>query len=302
MEMSSDSQQQDPTQPRHAAPHRFSGRAFISVATGLSFVGMSVTGFVLFVTPPGRIAHWTGWKMLALTKDQWGALHIWFSVIFMVAAVLHLCLNWRCFLSYFRSKAHQVFALRREWLVALLLCVIVGWGTLAHVEPFSSLLRWNEAARRHWETPASQAPLPHAELMTLSELAERTGHLEAETMMENLQAAGIDVNTPEAVVGDLAEEAGMTPRRLYTIATGQRDRQQTGRGRGGFGGRNMPGGYGIGRLTLRQYCQQQDIVLEQALQKLRGQGFHAEADMTLREIATAGGVHPSVMRDVLTPQ
>jgi hypothetical protein len=121
-------------------------------------------------------------------------------------------------------------------------------------------------------------------------------------MMEHLRTAGVDVNTPEAVVGDLAKEAGMTPRRLYAIATGQSGQQQTGRGRGGRGSRNMSGGYGIGRLTLRQYCQQQDLALEQSLQKLRDQGFHAEPDMTLREIATAAGVHPSAMRDVLTPQ
>lgn len=302
MEMSSGSQEPNSTQPSRVSAHRFNGRAFISVTTGLSFVGMSLTGIVLFVTPPGRVAHWTGWKMLALTKDQWGALHIWFSVVFMVAALLHLYLNWRCFLGYFRSRAHRVFALRREWLLALLMCAVVAWGTLSHVEPFSSLLRWNEAAKRYWETPAGQAPIPHAELMTLNELAERMGFLEAETMMEHLRTAGVDVNTPEAVVGDLAKEAGMTPRRLYAIATGQSGQQQTGRGRGGRGSRNMSGGYGIGRLTLRQYCQQQDLPLEQAEQTLRDQGFHADADMTLREIATAAGVHPSAMRDVLTPQ
>ena len=299
MELSSGSQEPNSTQPSRVSAHRFNGRAFISVTTGLSFVGMSLTGVVLFVTPPGRVAHWTGWKMLALTKDQWGALHIWFSVVFMVAALLHLYLNWRCFLGYFRSRAHRMFALRREWLLALLMCAAVAWGTLSYVEPFSSLLRWNEAAKRYWETPAGQAPIPHAELMTLNELAERTGLLEAETMMEHLQTAGIDVNTPEAVVGELAKEAGMAPRRLYAIATGQSGQQQAGRSRGG---RNMSRGDGIGRLTLRQYCQQQDLALEQSLQTLRDQGFHAKADMTLREIATAAGVHPSAMRDVLTPQ
>ncbi len=301
MEVSSDSQQQNSAPTKKPSRPRFDWRAFVSVATGLSFVGMSVTGMVLFVTPPGRIAHWTGWMMLALTKDQWGALHIWFSVIFMVAGILHLYLNWHCFLSYFRNRARQAFALRWEWVVALVLCLVVGWGTLAYVEPFSSLLRWNEAAKHSWETPVSQAPLPHAELMTLRELAERTDGLQADSMIENLQAAGIDVNSPDVVVGALAQEAGMTPRQLYNVATGHSGQPQGGRGRGGFGRRNMQGGYGIGRLTLNQYCQQQNLDLEQTLQKLRDEGFRAEPQMTIREIASTGGIHPSAMRDILGP-
>jgi len=289
---------EDQPVPEERPTRRFNGRAFISVMTGVSFVAMSVTGVVLFVTPPGRIAHWTGWRMLALTKDQWGGLHIWFSLIFMIAAGLHLYLNWRSFLSYFRDRIRKAFALRTEWVIALLLCGVVGWGTLADVGPFSSLLTWNEAIKRSWETPAVQAPIPHAELMMLSELARKTEGLEIESMVENLQAAGIEVQSPDVVLGDLAKKAGMTPRQLYAIATGQSSATQTGRGRGADR-QGQQGGYGIGRLTLRQYCEQQNLDLEKTVQKLRENGFKPEPDMTLREIAATGGVHPSAMRDIL---
>jgi len=277
---------------------RFNWRAFISVTTALSFVAMSVTGVVLFITPPGRIAHWTGWQMLALTKDQWGGLHIWFSLIFMIAAFLHLYLNWRSFLSYFRNRVRKAFALRTEWAIALLLCALVGWATLANVKPFSSLLTWSEAIKRSWETPVGQAPMPHAELMTLSELARKTDGLEIEAMVKNLQAAGIEVQSSDAVLGDLAKKAGMTPMQLYAVATGQNIAPQPGGGRGGDR-QGQQGGYGIGRLTLRQYCEQQNLDLEKTVQKLREKGFKPEPDMTLREIAATGGVHPSAMRDVL---
>ena len=300
METKSRSPQQEQSQTNEKPPRRFNWRAFTSVTTALSFLAMSITGIVLFVTPPGRIAHWTGWKMLALMKDQWGGLHIWFSLIFMIAAVVHLYLNWRSFLSYFRDRVRKALALRREWVIAALLCGVVGWGTLADVPPFSSLLAWNEAIKHSWETPTGQAPIPHAELMTLSELAERTEGLEAQSMIERLRAEGINVSSPDAVLGDLAKEAGMTPRKLYAIATGESDAQMVGRGRGGSGRQTVGGGYGIGRLTLRQYCEQQGLDPAQMLQKLRDNGFNAELDMTMREIADTGGVHPSAMRDLLT--
>lgn len=52
-------------------------------------------------------------------------------------------------------------------------------------------------------------------------------------------------------------------------------------------------------MTLRQYCEQQGLDLEKTVQKLHEKGFKAEPDMTVREIAATGGVHPSVMRDLL---
>jgi len=279
---------------------RFSGRAFVSVATALSFVAMSVTGIMLFVMPPGRIAYWTGWRMLALTKDQWDGLHIWFSLLFMIAAILHLYLNWRSFLSYFRNKVRKAFALRAEWAMALLLCGVVGWGTLARVGPFSSLLTWNQAVKRSWDMPVGQAPMPHAELMTLSELVQKTEGLEMEAMIKNLRAAGIEVQSPDVVLGDLAKNAGMTPSQLYAVATGQSDAPRTGGGRGA-NRQGQQGGYGMGRLTLRQYCEQQNLDLQKAVEKLQEKGFKPEPDMTMREIAATGGVHPSAMRDILAP-
>lgn len=301
METQSDSLQEEPEAVDRNIGRQFHWRAFISVTTALSFVAMSITGVVLFVTPPGRIAHWTGWRMWALTKEQWGGLHIWFSLIFMIAAMFHLYLNWRCFLSYFRSRIHRAFVLRTEWVTSLLLCAVVGWATLVDVKPFSSLLAWNEAVKGSWETPAGRAPIPHAELMTLNELAEKSPGLDVQAMVKNLQAAGIEIQSPDVVLGDLAQGAGMAPMQLYAVATGQSIAPGAGGGRGANRQVLSGGGYGMGRLTLRQYCQQQGFDLEKTTQKLREKGFKAEPDMTMREIAATGGVHPSAMRDILQP-
>jgi hypothetical protein len=298
METESVSRPQKRWTPAEKPARRFSGRAFVSVTTAVSFVAMSVTGIVLFVMPPGRIAYWTGWRMLALTKDEWDGLHIWFSLIFMVAAVLHLYLNWRSFLSYFRDKVRKAFALRWEWTMALLLCGVVGWGTLARRGLFSSLLTWNQAVKHSWDTPAGEPPIPHAELMTLSELAQRTEGLETESMIQNLQTAGIEVQSPDVTLGDLAKKAGLAPRQLYALATGQNSAPRPGGGRGA-GRQGQQSGYGIGRLTLRQYCQQQSLDLDQAMQKLREKGLQPAPDATLRDIAVRGGLHPSAMRDIL---
>jgi hypothetical protein len=100
------------------------------------------------------------------------------------------------------------------------------------------------------------------------------------------------------VLGELAQKAGMTPRQLYALATGQNSAPRPGGGRGA-GRQGQQSGYGIGRLTLRQYCQQQSLDLDQAMQKLREKGLQPAPDATLRDIAVRGGLHPSAMRDIL---
>jgi len=210
---SSESRHSPGTQDR---TRRFQWRAFVSVTTMLSFLGMSVTGIALFVTPPGRIAHWTGWTLSGLTKDQWVALHIWFSLVFLVGAVFHLCLNWKPLVSYFL-----------EWVLALAICVLVFVGTLAEKTPFANVLAFNERIKHRWDRPEQRAPVPHAELMTLNEVAEKVTGLDVETMMHNLQEGGIEVKSPDAVVGESARQNNMTPHQLYATATG-----------GGQGGRD----------------------------------------------------------------
>jgi hypothetical protein len=306
---------------------KFSWRAFFSVLSALSFIGMVFTGVILFIVPPGRIANWTGWTIIGLTKHQWIGLHDWFSIIFIIAAVFHIYLNWKPLLSYFKSKVSKAFALRIEWALALVVCCVVFLGTLGDIRPFSSLLVWNENIKHSWDSPQRRAPIPHAELLSLAELAEQVGDVSLDTIMSNLKSRGIEVESADVVLGDLAEANNMTPAHLYDIALGQAG---PGRGQGGHGqggGRQGAGGQGgrqagqqadtqvntsalhqqegairgIGRMTLQSYCDQSGLDVNEAVKKLQEAGYNASADMTIRGIADSAGVHPSQIRTLLEP-
>lgn len=277
----------------------FSWRGFVSVATGLSCLGMSISGIVLFITPKGRVAHWVEWRMLGLTKDQWGGLHIWFSLIFMVVAGFHIYLNWQPLLNYFRDKVRRTYALRREWLLSLIICGIVLAGTIADVTPFSSLLVWNERIKDSWEVPGQQAPIPHAELMTLAEVADKVKGIDVDIMMTNLRAKGIEVESAHVIVGELAEENNFSPRELYAIAVGQSYSSGAGEGGKANGGKGYRGRYGLGQLTLQQYCDRMRLDVNEAVEKLRSEGVQAQPDMLLRDVAHGAGIHASDIRDML---
>lgn len=282
----------------------FNWRSYISVLTALSFIGMVFTGVVLFFVPPGRIANWSGWTMFALSKQQWIGLHDWFSIIFVIASVFHLYLNWKPFIGYFKSKVTKAFGLRAEWTLAVITCIAVFICTLVGVKPFSSLMELGESIKRNWDNPRLSAPIPHAELLSLIELAEKTPDVDLETILSNLKAKGIEVKSPDIVLGDLAEANNMTPAGLYEIALGQAASGVGGGGRRGQteGGRGGGPGRGFGRMTLNQYCEQMDLNLDVAIKKLEQAGVTISAETTIRDIADSMDARPSEILDILQPQ
>lgn len=78
-----------------------------SVLIAASFLVLVLSGVLLFVSPPGRIANWTNWTILGLRKHDWIGLHIWFSVLFLLVAIVHLVFNLPENLAFIRSLYPQ---------------------------------------------------------------------------------------------------------------------------------------------------------------------------------------------------
>ncbi|MCF7973423.1 MAG: DUF4405 domain-containing protein [Phycisphaerae bacterium] len=279
---------------------RFNWRGFTSITTALSFLGLACTGVVLFFMPPGRIANWTGWTCAGLTKHQWGGLHIWFGILFAVICIIHAIYNWKCLLNYFKDKTRQHFALRWEWALALALCGLLLMGTIRDTTPFSTLLAWQESVKSSYDRLPAQAPIAHAELLTLDQLAKQIDGVEAAGLETNLEANSITLTSPEETIGELAQRYGKTPSEIYQLALGNTSTTQThlgGQGRGGYGGGG--GGQRFGQMTLKDFCEQAGLDMVTAMEKLNQAGCTASDSMTMRDIASTAGLHPSELRSLL---
>lgn len=300
---------------------RFSWRALASVLIGVAFLVMGVSGTILFVSPPGRVANWSDWRMIGYSKHEWADLHIAFGVMFVLAAVLHLILNIRPLISYFRNRLTRHIGLRREWIAALLLSGLVFLGTRYDVPPVSSLLSFGESVKRSWEEPTAAAPIPHAELLTLKELAEKAG-VTLEQATERLTKQELKGVSGDIVVSELATQNNTTPLRVYQIvqdlpargpgagrhgaAENSEDKGAgkvgagehrgvgggmgggMGGGWGGGGGGGGPGG-GAGRMTLTEFCQSRGLDPAEALTRLEAAGMKAAEGKTVRDIAIDNG-------------
>ena len=269
---------------------KFRFRPFVSLLTAFSFLAIVVTGAILYITPPGRVANWTNWTILGLSKHQWGAVHICFGVVFLIASVLHIWLNIKPLISYFVRKAKDASKLRTEWIWALAVCGLVFWGALKPFVPFSSLLDLNDRIKNSWENPQQQPPIPHAETLTIEELAKKSD-IELDTIIQNLKTAGIEVS-PSDIFGTIAEQQNLSPNELFEIATGQQAERPA-------GGHGEGGGSGFGQKTLEQACEEIGIEPEKAIEGLKAAGVEATADMRIREMADQNNMRPGQIRQIL---
>lgn len=223
---------------------KFRTRGFISLLLALAFVVAAVSGSVLFITPRGRVANWTGWTVAGLTKHQWAALHINACLLMLIGAVVHLVLNWRIFWSYIQKKSVG-FNLKWEMAASILIAAAVVAGTVYEVPPLTATASLNEWMKNYWEETSAAAPVPHAEEFTLASLAQATG-LTTTDIVTALQEDGIAVEGESTTIADLAERNGMVPSQIYAAVTKRFPDAAARLPTGGGGGRGMGGGRGRG--------------------------------------------------------
>jgi len=242
---------------------QFNYRAFVSVLSGFTFGAMAVTGLVMFFAPSCRIARDTSWTIWGYSKEQWTAVHVWFSLAFVISSAFHIYLNWASLTCYFKSKLHKGFAFRTEWIAALVICGVIGLGTIYEVAPFSSLVVWKETFK-HSESGQGAGGQGYRTGRGAGRLGQSTFDMPASTTAVRVSAQ----DSEQGITGSCGTAVSAT-------------------------------GFGMGQKTLRQYCTEQGVELSWAISRLQSKGFTARETMTLRQIADSAGVHPRELRSIL---
>jgi len=261
-------------------------RRFISLCIGFSFLMMSYSGIILFLSPKGRVANWTNWEILGLDKTQYAHLHVNFMVLFLVGMLFHIYLNWAPFLMYLKNKTKAFSLFTKEFLLAFGLNLLFVVGTLYYWVPFEQFLDFQDDIKASWEQRVEKAPYSHAELSTVEEFAQKTEQ-NAQTIVTQLSTHKLSGVTLSTTIGAIAKENGKSPAQIFDMIS---DKPQNGMLRQG-------GGYG--KLSLKEASIEQSFELEKALQLIDEKGFSANKNSTLKEIANALHVKPIELLELL---
>ena len=273
------------------ARSKFSTRAFVTTLLVWSFATLVVSGLVLYIAPPGRVAHWSGWTLLGLSKSGWQALHTLTGLLFLVGGLFHLLkFNWGVFRAYVRRSREAASPFLWPLLAGTAVFALTVAGTVADVPPFGTVMTLGERASQAWATPDREPPVPHMELETLERLAAGRG-VPVAVLTEALERAGFTAIREGADLREIARANGTTPRTLWKAlepVLRTPERAPVAESRPGRGG-----GRGLGRLTVEEAAGRLGITAERAVANLRRAGVEADPGDTLRDLASSLGWTPA---------
>lgn len=276
-----------------AEKRRFNLRSFTSFTLVISTLVMSWSGFILYVAPPGRIANWGTWKLMLFTKTEWQALHTIFSYLFFILVIIHLFfVNWKAFITYFKSKLKS--GLNRKWELgaALILSTVFFVGTLLHWTPFEPVMAFGEKVKEGWEGDFQTPPVLHMEAYTIAKLSPLIDSVAPSELIKTLSENGIKISDESETLKEVANNNNTTPSAIYAILTTKYKTHN-----GPVSG-EVP--QGIGKYTVGSTAARSGIEVTVLIQKLKEKGIEANAETSLRTIADKLGVTPRDVYGMLT--
>lgn len=130
----------------------FKWRGMTTFLLILVIVVDTFSGIILYTTPSGKGAHWTGWSLWGLDKWQWRDIHIIFSLLLLLIIVAHLYFNWRVVFHFFWSRIQHTLNLKWELLVAAGIILFVLGGTLFNLQPFKVITQYRDQLKLDWRS------------------------------------------------------------------------------------------------------------------------------------------------------
>ncbi len=250
---------------------------------------MLISGVILYISPPGRVANWTDWRMIGLTKRGWQHQHIIFGFAFLILSLFHLfVINWKAFFPYLKSKTTEGLKSPGELLTIILLSVFFGIGTYYGIQPFLAVIKFGDAISGSWERQEKQAPVPHAELMTLTQLAEQPGlGGDPAALKAKLEKAGLKVTSLDQTLAEIATSNGKTAEQVYeVIAPAKKE------------GHKLQW-QGFGKKTLQDIADEGGVSATSLQLALHQKGIEAKIDTPLKSIAEINKLEMNELRKIL---
>jgi len=145
--------------------------SLIDVLAFVSFLFLIATGLLIkYVLPPGSggiEAHGTGWRaathpvslVWGLTRHEWGTVHFWISVAFLVVIAIHLFIHWRWILISFKGKDRQESRMQAAIGIGALLGLL-ALAIILVLGPKEEMSRQELQQQREGSPPTTKSTVP----------------------------------------------------------------------------------------------------------------------------------------------
>ncbi len=272
-------------------------RKYVSLILVFAFIILTWTGIMLYIAPHGRVANWTNWKIMSASKSDFERMHTIWGYIMVILSLLHIYLNWNSIKMYIKKKKSNFIS--KEFIISLLIVAVLFVLIRKNVGPVKLIMNIGEKASNSWEKKAlSSPPVPHAETMSINELSKYIDY-SGEEILNILKNAGIEVNSTEDIIEDIARNNNMSPAKMYEIINKSKGNGRHGNGSKSSYEEDRPS-IGYGQMTLNELCEYEHIDIDKAIAKLKENNIDANRDDNLRDIADKYNMHPRDIKDLIS--
>jgi len=269
-------------------------RKITSLTMLISFVLCILTSAILYITPHGRVAYWSNWRLWGLSKTQWSELHLNLGILFLLAGFLHVYYNWKSITAYLRDKTKRIKVFTVNFNIALILTLIVGIGTYFQIPPMSTIINISESIKDSASIKYGEPPYGHAELSSLKMFAKRVG-LDLSKSIELLRQAGIKFEDETQTINDIAKKNNLSPKQLYEIIKPATQKKDIG-GHCVFPDLPPPG---FGRKRLAEFCNDFGLDLNEIIHILSKKRVKAMSTQSIKEIAARNNMKPMAIFEII---
>ena len=230
---------------------------------------------------------------MLFTKAEWQALHTIFSYLFFILVIIHLFfINWRTFLTYFRSKIKAGLNKKWELGAAVILSGIIFLGTLRSWSPFGPVMVFGDKVREGWETKIEAPPVVHMEDYTLDKLSAVFDSIPSTDLLKTLSENHIKTKGTDISLETIARENHTTPATIYNLLADKYNKHKAAPEGGGQAG--------YGKYTLKSVSEKTGVAIPVQIERLREKGLDANEETSLKSIAERLGITPREAYELLT--
>jgi hypothetical protein len=115
------------------------------------------------------------------------------------------------------SKTSNGINKQKELFVSIALVIVVFLGTYFNTQPFKAVMDFSEWTTESWEIIEEQAPVPHAELLTIRELSGKYIKMSSDSILLLIRGKGLKADSTGQTISKISELNNLTPAKLYSI-------------------------------------------------------------------------------------
>jgi hypothetical protein len=273
----------------------WSGRAFTSLCSLASFILLCLTGIILYTEPHGRVAYWSKWHFLSLEKDQWGSIHIYSGLLFLVTGGFHIYYNWRPLIKYLSGKIESALRYKRELILSSILFIWVAVSGIWSLPPLVYVSDLGEVIKNSWVTsPELEPPFGHAELVSLQTFCKKQWISLDQAMLE-LRNSGYTVASPKSTLSEIAESKRTSGMGVYEVIKKLEAKPEAMKPGATWTAAKVEetfSGTGLGNKTIGQIIKEMELDPGKVYQRLKAINIEAKDEDRLKSLAERNNTTP----------